>query len=94
LLGGSVSDGLVVTDAMIEPPWLLAVILGNCHLLNPRSLEAPSETLKILRANGFEEKLALFLISGGGSALFEIPIYDEITLPIMCSPLILNVGHF
>jgi glycerate-2-kinase len=38
--------------------------------------------------------LVRFLISGGGSALFEIPIIDEITLPLLCRPLILNVGHF
>jgi glycerate-2-kinase len=38
--------------------------------------------------------LIRFLISGDGSALFEIPISDEITLPVLRRPLILNVGHF
>jgi len=33
-----------------------------------------------LRANDSEETLVLFLISGGGSALFELPIDRAITL--------------
>jgi glycerate 2-kinase len=79
--GDRVSDGLVVTSAMIgRPPRLLPVIVGGHPLPNSGSLEAASKALDILRANDSEETLVLFLISGGGSALFEHPIDAAITL--------------
>jgi len=44
------------------------------------SIEAASRALEILRGNDASDTLALFLISGGGSALFERPIAPGITL--------------
>jgi hydroxypyruvate reductase len=80
-LGGRIDDGLVVTNAVIgRPPRLLPVIVGGHPLPNAGSLEAASRALKILSANDSEETLVLFLISGGGSALFEYPIDPTITL--------------
>ena len=80
-LDDRISDGLVVTNAVIgRPPRLLPVIVGGHPLPNSGSLEAASKALKILRANDSEETLVLFLISGGGSALFEFPIDATITL--------------
>ncbi|MGH9768250.1 MAG: glycerate kinase type-2 family protein, partial [Blastocatellia bacterium] len=80
-LGDRVSDGLVATNAVIgQSPRLLPVIIGGHPLPNPGSLEAASKALEILRANDDEETLVLFLISGGGSALFERPIDPSITL--------------
>lgn len=80
-LGGRIADGLVVTNAVVgESPRLLPVIVGGHPLPNPGSLDAASKALKILRANDSEDTLVLFLISGGGSALFELPIDAAITL--------------
>ncbi|HEY6402599.1 MAG TPA: DUF4147 domain-containing protein, partial [Blastocatellia bacterium] len=81
ILGDRVSDGLVVTNAVIgRPPRLWPVIVGGHPLPNSESLEAASKALDILRANDSEETLVLFLISGGGSALFELPIDATIRL--------------
>jgi hydroxypyruvate reductase len=80
-LRGRIADGLVVTNALIgQSPRLLPVIVGGHPLPNAGSLDASSKALKILRANDSEETLILFLISGGGSALFELPIDVAITL--------------
>jgi glycerate 2-kinase len=59
---------------------LLPVMVGGHPLPNAGSLDAASAALKILRANDSEETLVLFLVSGGGSALFELPIDAAITL--------------
>jgi hydroxypyruvate reductase len=81
LLGDRISDGLVATNAMTgRSPRRLPVIVGGHPLPNNGSLEAASKALEVLRANDAEETLVLFLISGGGSALFEKPINAEITL--------------
>lgn len=81
ILGARISGGLVATNAVIgESPRLLPVIIGGHPLPNEGSLEAASKALEILRANDAEDTLVLFLISGGGSALFENPIDAAITL--------------
>jgi len=80
ILGDRISDGLVVTNAVIGRPPRLPVIVGGHPLPNAGSLEAASKALEILRENDSEETLALFLISGGGSAMFELPIDAAIRL--------------
>jgi len=81
LLGDRISDGLVATNAVTgRSPRRLPVIVGGHPLPNNGSLEAASKALEVLRANDAEETLVLFLISGGGSALFEKPIDAAITL--------------
>lgn len=80
-LGDRISAGLVATGAMIGRPLrFLPVIFGGHPLPNAGSLEAASKALEILGVNDSEETLVLFLISGGGSALFEKPIDDSIAL--------------
>jgi glycerate 2-kinase len=80
-LGGRIAGGLVVTNAVVgESPRLLPMIVGGHPLPNAGSLDAASKALKILDANDSEDTLVLFLISGGGSALFELPIDAAITL--------------
>jgi glycerate-2-kinase len=80
-LGGRITGGLVVTNALIgRPPRLLPVIAGGHPQPRAGSLEAASKALETLRANDSEDTLVLFLISGGGSALFEFPIDAAITL--------------
>lgn len=81
ILGARIDAGLVATNAVIgESPRRLPVIIGGHPLPNAGSLEAASKALEILRANDAEDTLVLFLISGGGSALFEKPIDPAITL--------------
>jgi len=76
-----IDAGLVATNAVIgQSPRFLPVIIGGHPLPNAGSLEAAAKALEILRANDAEETLVLFLISGGGSALFELPIDLAITL--------------
>jgi glycerate 2-kinase len=80
-LGGRIAGGLVVTNAVVgESPRLLPMIVGGHPLPNAGSLDAASKALKILDENDSEDTLVLFLISGGGSALFELPIDAAITL--------------
>ncbi|MGH9836915.1 MAG: DUF4147 domain-containing protein, partial [Blastocatellia bacterium] len=72
ILDDRINDGLVATNAVIGAlPQTLPVIIGGHPLPNVGSIEAASRALEILRANDAESTLALFLISGGGSALFE-----------------------
>src|SRR5688572_14167925 len=79
--GDRISDGLVVSNALVgQRPRLLPLIVGGHPLPNSGSLEAASKALKILRTNDSQDTLVLFLISGGGSALFELPIDGAITL--------------
>ena len=81
VLGDRISGGMVATNAVIgQSPRLLPVIIGGHPLPNAGSLEAAAKALEILRVNDARETLVLFLISGGGSALFEKPIDDAITL--------------
>src|SRR5262249_14976088 len=63
-----------------QSPRLLPVIIGGHPLPNAGSIEAAAKALEILRVNDARETLVLFLISGGGSALFEKPIDAAITL--------------
>lgn len=81
VLGARIDAGLVATNAVIgEAPRRLPVIVGGHPLPNAGSLEAASRALEILRANDAQDTLVLFLVSGGGSALFEKTIDPAITL--------------
>jgi glycerate 2-kinase len=81
LLGDRISDGLVATNAIIgQMPRLLPVTIGGHPLPNAGSLEAAAKALDLLRVNDAKETFVLFLISGGGSALFEKPVDAAITL--------------
>src|ERR1044072_3181216 len=53
---------------------------GGHPLPNKRSLYAAQKALEILEQANSEAALVVFLISGGGSAMIEWPIRDEITL--------------
>jgi hydroxypyruvate reductase len=81
LLGDRITDGLVVTNAIVGdararlPAWI-----GGHPVPNEESLAAASSALQLLREHDAEDTLALFLITGGGSAMFEKPIDDAITL--------------
>ena len=81
ILGEKLTDGLVVTNA--RPPAArlrLPLFLGGHPVPNEGSLEAATRALELLRQMDSPETLLLFLISGGGSAIFERPVDSSIHL--------------
>jgi glycerate 2-kinase len=81
VLADRITGGLVVTNAVIgNPPDRLRVLIGGHPLPNQGSVDAAKTALNLLRNADGENTLVLFLISGGGSALFETPIDERITL--------------
>lgn len=80
ILGDRITDGLVVSNAVIGSLPQLPILLGGHPLPNAASLEAASRALSLLRQHDSEQTLILFLISGGGSAMFEQPIDPGIAL--------------
>ncbi|MEK7830981.1 MAG: glycerate-2-kinase family protein, partial [Acidobacteriota bacterium] len=80
ILGERITDGLVVSNAVIGGSLRLPVLIGGHPLPNAASLEAAAKALALLRQHDAEDTLVLFLISGGGSTMFEQPIDSAITL--------------
>lgn len=80
ILAERITDGLVVSNAVIGSLPKLPVLLGGHPLPNAASMEAAARALSLLRQHDSEQTLVLFLISGGGSAMFEQPIDPAITL--------------
>ncbi|QQS44936.1 MAG: DUF4147 domain-containing protein [Acidobacteriota bacterium] len=81
LLGDRITGGLVVTNAVTgEAPAGLPVMIGGHPLPNADSIEAARRALDLLRRNDGAGTLVLFLISGGGSAIFEAPVDESLTL--------------
>ena len=86
IMGAGRVSGLVVPSA---PPRQrlpqFRYIIGGHPYPNAESLEAAQAALKLaaaltLATKADEQTLLLFLISGGGSALLEKPLFDDITL--------------
>lgn len=81
ILGNRLTNGLAVTNEIVSAgPERFRVIVGGHPLPNAGSIEAAETALEILRATDSPETLVLFLISGGGSALFEKPIDPRLSL--------------
>jgi hydroxypyruvate reductase len=81
IIGRRVTDGVIVTNAPGGvAPGRLPVLLGGHPLPNAASFAAAEKAVNVLRANDAADTLVLFLISGGGSAMFEAPIDPSITL--------------
>ena len=81
VLGESISDGLVVTNAVLgAPPRRLPCVFGSHPLPNRGSVTAADAALRLLRDNDASDTLVIFLVSGGGSAMFEKPIDARLTL--------------
>ncbi len=80
VLGERITGGLVVTSSVIGSAPQLPVLIGGHPIPNAASLEAAAKALALLRQNDSPQTLVLFLISGGGSAMFEQPIDPAITL--------------
>jgi glycerate-2-kinase len=79
LLGAELTQGLLVSNRRDSLPLKSEVIIAGHPLPNANSLRAGKRAIEIL-SNCHRDSLVIFLISGGGSALFESLISDEITL--------------
>ncbi|HEX4945811.1 MAG TPA: DUF4147 domain-containing protein, partial [Blastocatellia bacterium] len=73
--------GLIATNALTNaPPPQFNAFIGGHPIPNQGSIDAAQAALQLLRGANDEQTLVLFLLSGGGSALFETPIDPAITL--------------
>lgn len=81
ILDDRIFDGLVITNEVNGArPKRLPVLIGGHPTPNAESFAAAARALKLLRENDGDRTFVLFLISGGGSAMFESPIDERLTL--------------
>ncbi len=81
ILGERITDGFVATNELgANAPQNFRSFEGGHPIPNQGSIDGAQAALELLQAANDEKTLVLFLLSGGGSALFEKPISDEITL--------------
>lgn len=79
LLGHRVNRGILVTDRRSSIRVRSEVIVGGHPLPDENSLIAGKKIVELVKSCG-KETLLIFLISGGGSALCEIPVSPSISL--------------
>lgn len=74
-LGDRVLGGVVIapTREVAELPRTVEVVEGDHPIPRERTLRASARLVEYVKENIMEGDVALVLISGGGSALFEIP---------------------
>jgi len=77
-LGEKISKGIVITkyDHVVEPITGLVCYEAGHPVPDDNSFFATDKAIKLV-SNLSENDTVLFLISGGGSALFESPIIDK-----------------
>lgn len=81
LLGARFHEGVIVTnETQSQPPPGFHLYLGGHPTPNQDSFNAAAHALELLRRCDSEDTLLLFLLSGGGSAMFELPIEPSLTL--------------
>ena len=79
-LGDKLTAGII---SSLDPPVHLKRwrgFVGGHPLPNQASLEAARAAFALLGRANAEEAMVVFLISGGGSAMLELPVNDEISL--------------
>jgi hydroxypyruvate reductase len=81
VLGNRITAGFVATNEISSAaPAQFNVFIGGHPLPSQGSIDAAQAALQLLCDANDEQTLVLFLLSGGGSALFEKPIDAAITL--------------
>jgi glycerate 2-kinase len=79
-LGEKLSAGVVTAPTQLASKrW--QTFIGGHPLPNEASLEAARAAFALLDRANAEQATVIFLISGGGSAMIEWPVSDEISLP-------------
>ncbi len=80
ILGGEIASGVVVAPtAPAAPLKRFCYVLGSHPYPSAGSVEGAGAALDLVTGLGHDD-LVIFLISGGGSALFEKPLLPEVTL--------------
>jgi hydroxypyruvate reductase len=78
-LGNKLSEGVIVSNALhLSPGWLS--FTGAHPLPDETSLAAAKASFSLLKRANDEQATVIFLISGGGSAMIEWPISEDISL--------------
>jgi hydroxypyruvate reductase len=78
-LGDKLSEGVIVSNALhLSPGWLS--FTGGHPLPDETSLAAARASFSLLNRANDDQATVVFLISGGGSAMIEWPIDDDISL--------------
>ena len=92
LFEGRITRGLLVTNQMTYGQLQSEVIIAGHPTPNQNSLIAAKRIIKLLETAG-KEALIIFLISGGGSSMVELPM-DNITVAelIRFNHLLVNSG--
>lgn len=80
VLGSRLTSGVLAAPDSPEISSRWKVFEAGHPLPNQASMDAARESIKLLRLAEHERALVLFLISGGGSASFEWPLDESITL--------------
>lgn len=79
VLGKRIRAGLLVTDRLHDLPIKSDVIIAGHPIPNMQSMIAGQKALELVRSCG-QDALIVFLISGGGSSLIDLPVTDRISL--------------
>ena len=79
LLGDRVKRGILVTDRRSSTKVRCEVIVGGHPLPDANSLIAGERIVELVRSCG-DDVLIVFLVSGGGSSLVELPLSRSISL--------------
>jgi glycerate 2-kinase len=80
ILGRNLTGGLLATNALVgTAPSRLRVVISGHPVPNEGSIESARTALALLREHNTPRTLVFFLITGGGSSLFELPV-EPLTL--------------
>lgn len=81
VLGDLLTGGIIATnERAVTVPAGFRLFTGGHPVPNEESVLAAEAAIELLRLHNQPESLVIFLISGGGSALFERPVVESITL--------------
>src|SRR5262249_32387405 len=79
LLGERINQGILVTDRRPNTLVRSEVVVAGHPLPDDNSLLAAKKIVELVHSLG-DDALIIFLISGGGSSLVELPLSDQISL--------------
>lgn len=79
-LSGGIISGVLPDEKSRALSNTWQIFAGGHPLPNEASIEAAKSSFALLEAANDENSLVIFLISGGGSAMFELPAAENITL--------------
>lgn len=79
IFGSHITRGLLVTNRYASTAVKSEVIVAGHPLPDPNSIRAGKRIVELVRSCG-ADSLIVFLISGGGSSLVEVPLSDSISL--------------